>query len=344
MWPVPKVTRETRDLRAAGRDVCRSQGGAIPSEVTGSGTSEETTEWWRSSTLPPGAVLPDFHGPNTSASASIASSVSVKDESFAVIGSPQTAVPLESLNTVPFEALLGISFIVLRLTDNEIRAYRVGTVSRNFSTSSTAIEFVTRETLLMQSDGLAVLLAPSNTILAGWNIEPGATPGAASGFHNQTNAVQAGIASESSSTETSVLSAVHPLTNAEVTEWLVRTKADHETDLSASVGQPLQPAPPVSGNAGSAEIPTSVFPLTDEEYKELDRGEPLLEGFPVVSLSADSPGTTAQDEQLAGSASETRQKTKFLENSAADTNPLAMETGALLPEAQDGLGDAATLR
>ncbi|PHJ24375.1 transmembrane protein [Cystoisospora suis] len=196
---------------------------------------------------------------------------------------PRT-ITLSMLNTLPFEQILETSSVILRISETEVRAYRVSTVSRNFSTKTTAIGFMTGDTLLLQSDGLAVLLAPSNSLIAGWQLTTEDGSGDFPPFPTNVTTIPNFLAKPPAG------GATEPLTHEQLALWLLKKRSEENALLSSSIGQPI--AAEAGVGQGSTGAPSSsvtqsqdapFFPLTEEQYKDLDRGEPLLEGFPTLN-------------------------------------------------------------
>ncbi|CBZ53520.1 conserved hypothetical protein [Neospora caninum Liverpool] len=196
-------------------------------------------------------------------------------------------------------------------------------------------------------DGLAILLAPSNVILAGWNIEPPKNEDLLSSLLSVAGGFQGAAAGQAYSSANLLSSAAKPLTNAQVAEWLLRNESDVVAGESSSVGRPIEEAGlSAATSSTSTKAPAPAFPLTDEEYKQLDKGEPLLEGFPVLPLSSNALSNTEQEllpTYPPDTASETPVDSLFLQNlSAAMKNPAVAPDGSVSPVQVNDHEDTAT--
>ncbi|KFG51349.1 putative transmembrane protein [Toxoplasma gondii p89] len=321
LYSAIKLSERPPKLGSPGSVSNPSQSDVFVASTGNTAQFREFARRWRGSTFPSGALM---QIPHTAQSSDAPSSVnSAGDDSgiYAENGGTERMVPLSLLASIPFEALIRVSVVVLRLNDNEVRAYRVATVSRNFSTNSTAMEFASRETLVIQPDGLALLLTPSNAIVTGWNVEPQGKDDPLSSLLSTAGGREGGAAGQASPSESRLSSFTVPLTNAQVTEWLLRKQNDLEASQSSSIGQPIEDAV-LSGSESSTstKAPSPAFPLTDKQYEQMDKGEPLLEGFPALSPSTNVLNTTkdALPSNQLGSAPEPQDDNLFLQSRSAD--------------------------
>lgn len=138
------------------------------------------------------------------------------------------------------------------------------------------------------ADGLAVLLAPTNSLIAGWQLTTEDGSGDFPPFPTNVTTIPNFVAKPPTE------GAAQPLTHEQLALWLLKKRSEENGLLSSSIGQPIAAGAGVGqGSTGgpSASVTESqeapFFPLTDEQYKDLDKGEPLLEGFPT--LNPDTP-------------------------------------------------------
>lgn len=178
-----------------------------------------------------------------------------------------------------------------------------------------------------------MLLAPSSSLIAGWQL----TKDDSSEFPPfPTNVTTI----PNFTAKPPVPEAAQPLAHDQLAVWLLKKRSEESALLSSSIGQPIGAGTSLSQGPSDGQTSSMAegqqapfFPLTEEQYKELDKGEPLLEGFPTLSPATSEPvadGATKEGRETQATTESTKE-VKFL-GTFSDSNATQQESGAKTTE------------